>query len=338
MALDSAHIRTANAAETRSPRLPATIEWPTMAVATAIYLGFGLVTVFHEALPTALVIALGAYLIAWHGSLQHEVLHGHPTPWPWFNRALVALPLSLWLPYDRYRDAHLAHHADENLTDPVLDPESYYLPAERWARRDWVAIAMGWIHNTVLGRLTLGPAIAMYRFMREELSQARIAPGAALRVWAIHLSGVAAVMTWVVVVCGIEAWWYVVAMAYPGTSLSLLRSFLEHQARPAIGERTVIIDAEAPLSLLFLNNNLHVIHHAVPGAPWYRLPALYRADRERWLARNGGYHYRGYWEVICRFLLWPKEAPVHPGWTLRENVGQLYPAANTPLADDQRIA
>jgi fatty acid desaturase len=63
---------------------------------------------------------------------------------------------------------------------------------------------------------------------------------------------------------------------------------------------------------MFLNNNLHMLHHAEPGLAWYRLPARYRAERARLLAANGGYLMRGYAEVFARYLLWPKERPVHP--------------------------
>ena len=100
--------------------------------------------------------------------------------------------------------------------------------------------------------------------------------------------------------------------AYPGVSLTLLRSYLEHQARPAPGERSVLIEAGWPLALMFLNNNLHALHHAEPGLAWYRLPARYRARRRELLENNGGYRYSGYMEIAARYLLRPKEHPRHP--------------------------
>ena len=42
--------------------------------------------------------------IAFHTSLQHETIHGHPTCWAWLNEALVSLPLVAVFPYRRYRD------------------------------------------------------------------------------------------------------------------------------------------------------------------------------------------------------------------------------------------
>ena len=110
------------------------IEWPTLAVAAIIYSIFGLLTWFYDALPWWLVLPIGGYLVAWHGSLQHEVVHGHPTPWRWFNELLVFPSLWLWQPYAVYRESHLTHHRDEHLTDPRHDPESFYVTPETWAR------------------------------------------------------------------------------------------------------------------------------------------------------------------------------------------------------------
>ena len=71
-------------------------------------------------------------------------------------------------------------------------------------------------------------------------------------------------------------------------------------------------DRLGPLSLMFLNNNLHALHHAEPGLAWYRLPARYRARRQELLAGNGGYRYGGYLEIAARYLVKPKEHPRHP--------------------------
>lgn len=112
----------------------AVVEWPTLAVAGAIYAGYGLLTFYYHILPWWLVLPAGGYLLAWHGSLQHEVVHDHPTPWRWLNRALVFPSLWLWMPMEVYADTHLRHHHDESITDPVEDPESYYLSRKAWAR------------------------------------------------------------------------------------------------------------------------------------------------------------------------------------------------------------
>ena len=54
-----------------------------------------------------------------------------------------------------------------------------------------------------------------------------------------------------------------------------------------------------------------------PGVAWYRLPALYRAGKERYLSYNDGYVYRSYGEVFRKYLLRPKDPVPHPLWRRR---------------------
>lgn len=292
--------------------LPRGIEWPTLLVAAAIYGGFGLVTWFHASLPWWLLLPLGGYLVAWHGSLQHEVTHGHPTPRALANELLVLPSLWLWLPFRHYREVHLAHHNDAQLTDPLADPESYYLDAAAWAKAGPLARAFLRAHNALAGRLLLGPLRCLFVFYGAEIGRTLRGDTSHLKSWAIHLVGVALVLSWVVGVCGLPLWQYLLLFVYPGTALTLLRSFLEHQARPEVSERSVIVEAGPLMALLFLNNNLHLVHHDKPGLPWYRIPAFYKQRRALFLASNGGYYFRGYGEVFRKYFLRAKEQPLHP--------------------------
>lgn len=292
-------------------RSPAKFEWPTIGVAVVTYGLFGLLTWHHAALPWWLLLPLGGCLVCLHGSLQHEAVHGHPTPWRAVNEALVFPSLWLWMPYRRYRELHLRHHATEHLTDPIDDPESYYVTAQAWQRRGPIGRALLWVQNTVPGRLLLGPLSGTLSYWRSDIALAlKGAPGLALP-WLLHLVGTALVLVWTAVICGMPVIDYILLFVYPGMSLTLLRSFLEHQAHREAGNRTVIIEAGPFFSFLFLNNNLHALHHAAPGAPWYELPREFRRHRAQLLAANGGYRYSGYGEIIARYLFRPKEAPAH---------------------------
>ena len=82
------------------------IEWPTLVVALAIYAGYAALTLAYHGLPWWVILPAGGFLLAWHGSLQHEVVHGHPTPWRRVNRALVFPSLWLWMPLEVYADTH----------------------------------------------------------------------------------------------------------------------------------------------------------------------------------------------------------------------------------------
>jgi fatty acid desaturase len=109
-------------------------------------------------------------------------------------------------------------------------------------------------------------------------------------------------------------WWAFALSCYLSLSLLRIRTFLEHQAHERARARTVIIEDRGPLALLFLNNNLHVVHHMHPKVPWYRLPALYRANRDRYLARNDGYAFASYREIFARYLTRAKDPVPHPLW------------------------
>ena len=84
------------------------------------------------------------------------------------------------------------------------------------------------------------------------------------------------------------------------------------EAAARVSGRTAIIEDRGPLAWLFLNNNLHVVHHMHPRVPWYRLPRLYAANRARYAGRNGGYVYGSYAQVFRRYFLRPKDPVAHP--------------------------
>ncbi len=183
---------------------------------------------------------------------------------------------------------------------------------EAWARCGPLRRGLAWSLNTLAGRLALGPAVCALRLFGSAAAALARGDTRDLGAWMLHLAAVAPVLAWAVWLCEIPLAGYLAFFAYPGLSLTLLRSFLEHQAREAPGERSVVVEAGPLMSLLYLNNNLHALHHAEPGLAWYRLPARYRARREALLAGNGGYRFAGYLEVAARYLLRPKEPPAHP--------------------------
>jgi fatty acid desaturase len=288
------------------------VEWPTLAVAAAIYVGYGLLTLYYHSLPWWLVLPAGGLLLAWHGSLQHEVVHGHPTRWRWLNRALVFPSLWLWMPLEVYADAHLRHHHDERITDPIEDPESYYLSREGWYRAGALRRAVLRFHNTSVGRLLIGPLVSVWRLLVVESSAFLNGDFRHLMPWLAHVLGCVPVILWVSVVCEIPLPAYLLLFVYPGISLTLLRSFAEHRARPEVGERMAIVESGPLMSLLYLNNNLHYVHHREPQTAWYRLPAIWRAERDAVLADNGDYRYSGYGEIIRRHAFTGKEPVAWP--------------------------
>lgn len=288
------------------------IEWQTVVLALVIYGGFLGLTWFWQSVPLAVVIALGGWLIAWHGSLQHEVIHGHPTRNRSINDAIGWPPLSLWLPYAIYREGHLTHHRDEHLTDPIEDPESSYLTQAGWDRLGLVGRSLARWNSTLFGRLILGPLVMIVSFLAQEAALLLEGDRARSNFWIRHAIGVAAVLVWVIAVCGMPLWLYLFGFVYVGAALTRLRSYAEHRYADHHDERTAIVENSTFFGLLFLYNNLHVLHHQRPGVPWYRIPALYQRHKQTLVLINGGLIYDGYLDVARRYFFRPHDDLRHP--------------------------
>src|SRR5262245_335772 len=142
------------------------IEWPTVAVAAAIGGGFTAVLLGHERVPIAVTIVALAVLAGWYNSLQHEVIHGHPTPWRRLNTALAIVPLGLVVRFPDYRDLHMTHHRSPDLTDPAHDPESFYMSAGEWRRASTPRRALHVVLRTLAGRLIVGPFVFALKHWR----------------------------------------------------------------------------------------------------------------------------------------------------------------------------
>jgi len=293
----------------------AVAEWPTLLVALAIYGGWLALALFHQSIPLVLLLPLAAYVVAWHGSLQHETIHGHPFRSAALNRLIASPPLALLTPYPLYRDLHVEHHRTDRLTDPAADPESYYWAPQDWHRLPaWLQSIHRW-HMTLPGRLLLGPALLAWKVLTTAARDVRAGRPGARRMWAAHGLWVAALLGLLWLVCGIDPLSYALLFAYPGLGLTLLRSFAEHRPAPDNKRATAIVETNPLLALLFLNNNLHSVHHADPRLPWYRIPAAYRQHQATILAENGGYHVSGYGVLARRHWLIPRDQPVWPAAT-----------------------
>lgn len=290
-------------------------EWPTWAAILGCYGGWALAVWSYPALGPLGFAVIGGYLIALNSSLQHEAVHGHPTRSRALNEAAVFWTLNLVVPYRRFLSIHLKHHHDERLTDPYDDPESHYLAEGDWRRTPPLMRALLRINGTLAGRLLLGPWLGTYALWRGDLKTAMRGGREGRAVVDAHLRNAlsaAAVLWFVSAVGGMSVWEYVLFGVWPGYALLMLRTYAEHRAAEAPGARTAIVEAEPIFGFLFLNNNLHAVHHARPTEPWFRLPAIWRAERDQVLAQNGGYHIQGYRELARRWLFTRREPIAHP--------------------------
>lgn len=261
----------------------------------------------HSALLSVLLTGIA---IAQFSSLQHEVLHGHPFRMRWLNEMLVFPGLTLTVPYGRFRDTHLAHHHDPNLTDPYDDPESNFVDPVVWARLSKPYQALLRANNTLLGRMTIGPLLGNFLWLKSEARLLLAGNLPVLRDWLLHLLGVLPVALWLAA-ADMPIWAYLLS-AYIGHGLLKIRTFLEHRAHEAARARTVIVEDHGPLAWLFLNNNLHSVHHCHPNVAWYRLPKIYQAQKAHYQTRNAGYVYRSYLQIFRSYFFRTKDPVPHP--------------------------
>ena len=287
------------------------VEWPTLALIAACYVVWALGTTWMAGLWLPLGMAVTVLALALHSSIQHEVLHGHPFPGRFWNAVTVFPALGLVYPYGRFRDLHLEHHRDERLTDPYDDPESNFMDPAVWQGLSPAAKTLLRMNNTLAGRMALGPAIGTWSFLRGDLRALRAGDRAVARDWLLHLAGLVPVAWWLGTVAQMPAWAYL-ASAYAALSVLKIRTFLEHRAHEIARGRSVVVEHGGILGFLFLNNNLHAVHHAKPSQAWYRLPAIWRENRAEFLRRNEGYLYPSYGDIFRRHFLRAQDPVPHP--------------------------
>lgn len=287
-------------------------ELPTWLLIIVVYGGWFMTLAYWQTLGIFPATVLLIWFTAWYMSLQHELIHGHPTNRAWCNQLLGTLPLAVWYPYGLYRDSHLAHHHNERLTLPVDDPESYYFTDESWRRFSPWQRQVIHLRNTFIGRLLLAPLLDIGQTLASAVKAFRYRQGKAMAMWLIHLGLLAGLLAWIAH-CGFSPLYYVVAVSYPALALTKIRSFLEHRAADDPLARSVINEAGLVWRVLFLNLNYHAVHHDLPGVPWYGLRKIYLLERERYQQRNHGFLVRGYGEWLRAFLFKAVEVNAHPG-------------------------
>ncbi|HMF68459.1 MAG TPA: fatty acid desaturase, partial [Phyllobacterium sp.] len=205
------------------------IEWPTIGLIIACYgLWFFVGYYVYDSMPIVALAAM-ALSVALHSSLQHEALHGHPTRSSVVNEILISLPVGLVFPYRRYKHLHLKHHADERLTDPYDDPESYFRAMGDWEKQPaFVKSFLNW-NNTLVGRIVIGPMLMVVGFVIAEVKLVAGGDRKTRTARLLHFAGLVPMLTIVWLVFGIPLWLYAMTSVYWGLSIISIRSYCEHQ-------------------------------------------------------------------------------------------------------------
>lgn len=286
-------------------------DWRTLIIAVLVYGGW-LATVFlHKQMPWWATFALLTWFGAWHLSLQHELVHGHPFCNSKLNAALASLSLTMWVPFLSFKRDHISHH-NTTLTHPKLDTESYYSMPEQWQHSGRFLRSIYWANRTIAFRLTVWSVFSTVQYFFADAWRAIRNVNNARSAWALHIPGLIAVTYIVNNLAGMSMVEYLIGGVFASHSLNMMRSFAEHKTLGDESTRTAMIDAGRVMSLLMLNNNLHIAHHDEPSAPWYKVPEV--AERlnafERAQKINALYK-GGYGELLRRFTFKPYDQPVY---------------------------
>ena len=284
-------------------------EWRTLLVVVAVY-GLTVLTVLrYEVLTPWLAIPMLAVLGAWHLSMQHEVLHGHPFKNQFLNDALGGIPVTLWIPYLAFKKDHHEHHLSD-LTNPALDNESYYVSQEQWDKAGRIRRAAWTANRTILFRMFVWTIVSTITYVLSVLKRAVRNEKSDRLAVLLHIIGVAFVV-YLVSLSSMPLWQFALGTVYGGRILNAIRPFPEHKYQSGVETRTAMIMAGRFMSLLMLNNNLHVAHHEEPGVPWYRYDNLMQRVNAVERARDAGVLYEGgYAEIFRRFSFTPVDSPV----------------------------
>lgn len=292
-------------------------EWLTIALIAISYaLWFIIGFYIYPLCPIVALVGLTA-IVALHSSLVHEVLHGHPTQYSLLNETLISSSLNLVLPYRRYKTLHLNHHNDERLTDPFDDPESYYKSLACYDRLQQLFKLILNLNNTMFGRLILGPLLNIGGLLVSDFSKILNGNRKIAFAWFVHIASTLPILFIIVLIFAMPPWQYLVFVVWPAFGLISIRSYAEHQWHENENGRTIIVE-KSILSFIFLNNNLHVVHHKHPTVAWYKLPKLYRQQKLHWNSLNDGYVFKNYWELLRKYAFVAKEPVSHPAWRRKE--------------------
>ena len=284
-------------------------EWKTLGVIVAVYGLTVLTVVRYDVLTPWLAIPMLAVLGAWHLSMQHELLHGHPFRNQFINDAIGIIPVTLSIPYLAFKKDHHEHHKSA-LTNPELDNESYYVSQQQWDNAGPIRRAAWTANRTILFRMFVWTIVSTISYVMLVLKRAaRNEQGDRLAV-VLHVIGVVAVV-YLVSLSSMPLWQFALGTVYGGRILNAIRPFPEHKYQNGVETKTAMIMAGPFMSLLMLNNNLHIAHHDDPKIPWYRVNELSKRVNAVERAREAGVLYEGgYAEVFRKFSFTPVDSPV----------------------------
>jgi fatty acid desaturase len=227
--------------------------------------------------------------------LMHDAAHGTLFKTRWFNQVLAdwACARPIWNDLSKYRAHHLIHHAktgtdaDTDLSLVTPFPCSRRSLARKFLRdlsgltglkffAGRLLMDMGYLRWTIANDVTRLPAVPMRERLR--LLARNASPTVIVNALLFALLW-AAGHPWLFV-----AW--VAAYMTPFSLFVRIRSLAEHACTERSPDmfrntRTTRAGWFARATVAPLRVNYHLEHHAMPGVPYFRLPAMHRMLREQ---------------------------------------------------------
>ena len=185
---------------------------------------------------------------------------------------------------------------------------------EAWARAGKIRRAVYWANRTILFRMFVWTVVSTLTYLWSIIRQMLRGDKQAWFAMAVHAAGLVVVAYLVRSVAGMPLWQFALGTLYGGRILNAIRPFPEHKYQDGTETRTAMVMAGPFMSLLMLNNNLHVAHHEQPGVAWYEVPKMSERVNAVERAREVGLLYEGgYAEVFRKFSFKPMGAPLRDG-------------------------
>ena len=282
--------------------------WPTVLLGSGLFAGYLatpllVVAGYLPLLPAMALIAIMTYLAY---TVLHESVHGtisgSHSSLRWVNDLMGYLAgWMIMIPLTAHRHEHLAHHRHTN--DPEQDPDFI---VSRFRRTPWRAVTLamqilkGQFAFYIDRRWSRGPRRQDVILCLEVL--AALAPRIAFLAAGYWVEGLAL---------------FLVAWSIGVTVLMFLFAYIVHSPHETEGRfvdtSTILVPGGAlgkVITVAWVYQNYHSIHHLFPRVPFYRYPALFN-DIEDIMVASGAPIYRLGWRGLVRddFTFLPTEEP-----------------------------
>lgn len=213
----------------------------------------------------------------------HDAIHSSIVPrkrgWQWVNTAIgMASALPIWMFFHHHRKSHIKHHVRCNFSD---DPDTYAIGS--FAHGFFIGIPGTLLHY-------LNP-VTLYR----ECKLFGVKPADTRLTMTLFAVQTAVVIALIVAGYGLQflVLWLIPWFVGNLLMLTAFAWFPHHDHSETGRYRDTRISLFPMGDVLYLQQNLHLVHHMLPSIPWYRYRAAFKELRP--LLEHNGARIEGFW-------------------------------------------